>query len=247
MPNRIIKDSIHNSEKINKLTDFQFRLWVSLITYVDDYGRGDARPAIIKGTCFPLRDRLTNRDIEAALTELAGTGCIGLYEVDGKSYLYFPNWESHQRVRTKVSKCPEPPTDDVSPQSAATRREMMLESRIQNPNPESESRIQNPKENGARARFTPPTLQEVTAYCQERGNKIDPQRFVDFYEAKGWKVGQTPMKDWKAAVRTWEQRDRNGPTFTGSQPRPNLALQYTQRQYTTEEANDVFADPSKFG
>ena len=247
MPNRIIKDSIHNSEKINKLTDFQFRLWVSLITYVDDYGRGDARPAIIKGTCFPLRDRLTNRDIEAALTELAGTGCIGLYEVDGKSYLYFPNWESHQRVRTKVSKCPEPPTDDASPQSAATRREMMLESRIQNPNPESESRIQNPKENGARARFTPPTLQEVTAYCQERGNNVDPQRFVDFYEAKGWKVGNTPMKDWKAAVRTWEQRDRNGPTFTGSQPRPNPALQYTQRQYTTEEANDVFADPSKFG
>lgn len=96
-------------------------------------------------------------------------------------------------------------------------------------------------------RFKPPTLQEVTAYCQERGNKIDPQRFVDFYEAKGWRVGNTPMKDWKAAVRTWEQRDRNGPTFTGSQPRPNPALQYTQRQYTTEEANDVFADPSKFG
>jgi hypothetical protein len=87
----------------------------------------------------------------------------------------------------------------------------------------------------------------VTDYCQERGNKVDPQRFVDFYEAKGWKVGNTPMKDWKAAVRTWEQRDRNGPTFTGSQPRPNPALQYTQRQYTTEEANDVFADPSKFG
>ena len=70
MPNRIIKDSIHESEKVNAMTDFQFRLWVSLITYVDDYGRGDARPAIIKGNCFPLRDRLTNKDIDAALTGL---------------------------------------------------------------------------------------------------------------------------------------------------------------------------------
>ncbi len=92
MPNRIIKDSIHESEKVNAMTDFQFRLWVSLITYVDDYGRGDARPAIIKGNCFPLRDRLTNKDIDAALTGLAGIGCIVLYEVDGRPYLCFPNW-----------------------------------------------------------------------------------------------------------------------------------------------------------
>lgn len=114
---------------------------------------------------------------------------------------------------------------------------------IPNPEPKEDKRDKS----RTAPRFKPPTLQEVTDYCQERGNKIDPQRFVDFYEAKGWRVGNTPMKDWKAAVRTWEQRDRNGPTFTGSQPRQNPALQYTQRQYTTEEANDVFADPSKFG
>ena len=67
MPNRMIKDSIHISEKVNAMTDFQFRLWVNLITYVDDFGRGDARPAVIKGACFPLRERLTNKDIEKAL------------------------------------------------------------------------------------------------------------------------------------------------------------------------------------
>lgn len=114
---------------------------------------------------------------------------------------------------------------------------------IPNPEPKEDKRDKS----RTAPRFKPPTIQEVTDYCQERGNKVDPQRFIDFYEAKGWRVGNTPMKDWKAAVRTWEQRDRNGPTFTGSQPRPNPALQYTQRQYTTEEANDVFADPSKFG
>jgi hypothetical protein len=56
-------------------------------------------------------------------------------------------------------------------------------------------------------RFTPPTVDEVRAYCKERGNGVDPQRFVDYYSSNGWMVGKTKMKDWKAAVRTWEQRD----------------------------------------
>lgn len=58
-----------------------------------------------------------------------------------------------------------------------------------------------------RKRFTPPKLEEVEAYCRERNNSVDASRFLDYYEAVGWKVGKQPMKDWKAAVRTWERRD----------------------------------------
>ena len=54
-------------------------------------------------------------------------------------------------------------------------------------------------------RFVPPTPEEVNAYCQERHNGIDGSEFCDFYTSKGWKVGKNPMKDWKAAVRTWER------------------------------------------
>lgn len=54
-------------------------------------------------------------------------------------------------------------------------------------------------------KFTPPSIEEVTAYCLERGKGVDPQRFVDFYTSNGWKVGKNPMKDWKASVRTWER------------------------------------------
>ena len=61
----------------------------------------------------------------------------------------------------------------------------------------------------ARKRFTPPTLAEVTAYCRERQNAVDPQRFIDYYTANGWKVGKNSMKDWKAAVRTWESKQRD--------------------------------------
>lgn len=58
-----------------------------------------------------------------------------------------------------------------------------------------------------RSVFTPPSVEEVAAYCAERNNGIDPQAFVDYYAARGWKYkGSVPMKDWKAAVRTWEQR-----------------------------------------
>lgn len=66
----------------------------------------------------------------------------------------------------------------------------------------------NTKEKEKTKRFTPPTVEEVRAYCQERGNRIDPETFVDHYTANGWKVGgKSPMKDWRAAVRTWEKRD----------------------------------------
>ena len=57
-----------------------------------------------------------------------------------------------------------------------------------------------------------PSVDEVRAYCQERHNNVDPETFVDFYSSKGWKVGNQPMKDWKACVRTWEKRD--GPVKT---------------------------------
>lgn len=62
------------------------------------------------------------------------------------------------------------------------------------------------KRRNAPKRFTPPSVEEVKAYCLERKNGLDAQAFVDFYSSKGWKVGNNPMKDWKAAVRTWENR-----------------------------------------
>ena len=63
------------------------------------------------------------------------------------------------------------------------------------------------KKREARKRSSTPSVDEVREYCFERGNGVDAETFVDFYASKGWKVGNAPMKDWKAAVRTWEKRD----------------------------------------
>ena len=219
MPNRIIKESAFTSEKISNLSDFAFRLWVGLITQADDNGRGDARPAIIKGRVFALRERVSVKDIDAALRALAAGGCVSLYSVGGKPYYQFPNWAAHQRVRNVCSKYPSPEEadsiyeqDTVScgelPQVAASCGELRPES---NPIQSESNTNPNPSVGDApaapRTRFQKPTLEEIQAYCQERGNSVDAQRFFDYYTANGWKVGKNPMKDWKATVRTWERSD----------------------------------------
>ena len=114
MPNRIIKESIRTSKKVNALNDFQFRTWLYLITYVDDFGRGSADPELLKGFVFPRRKGVTEVQIQKALADLANTGMIKLYEVDGDSFFYFPNWAKHQRIQTKQSKFPEPPESTVN-------------------------------------------------------------------------------------------------------------------------------------
>ena len=60
-------------------------------------------------------------------------------------------------------------------------------------------------------RFTAPSFEDVKAYCEERKNNVDAERFIDYYTANGWKVGKNPMKDWKAAVRSWERNDFGKP------------------------------------
>ena len=73
----------------------------------------------------------------------------------------------------------------------------------------AESQTAKPKKAAA---FVKPTVEEIRAYCEERKNGLDAQAFFDFYESKGWKVGAAKMKDWRASVRTWEQRRKTEQT-----------------------------------
>ena len=81
-------------------------------------------------------------------------------------------------------------------------------------------------------RFTQPTLEDVRAYCRERNNNVDAERFYDYYTSNGWKVGRNPMKDWKAAVRRWERHGWNGYGFGGQQQKMNPSN-------LPEDANDL--------
>ena len=57
--------------------------------------------------------------------------------------------------------------------------------------------------------FKKPSVEEISSYCQERNNNINPEQFYDYYEANGWKINRNPMKDWKATVRNWERNEFN--------------------------------------
>lgn len=78
------------------------------------------------------------------------------------------------------------------------------------------------KKKKSASRFIPPTVEQVKEYCIERNNNVDPERFVDYYTSNGWIVGKNKMKDWKAAVRTWERRNFSNNTDNNKQSEPKL-------------------------
>jgi predicted phage replisome organizer len=84
------------------------------------------------------------------------------------------------------------------------------------------------------SRFTPPSLEEVQAYCRERKNGIDPEAFIAFYESNGWMVGKNKMKLWKSAIVTWEKREKK-PAQQSQQPKQNNFNKHPQREYTAED------------
>ena len=94
---------------------------------------------------------------------------------------------------------------------------------------ENDSYCSPPPPSGPK-RFVPPTLAEVQSYVAERQSPVDPQGFIDFYASKGWMVGKTPMKDWKAACRNAETWERWSRTEASAPPKNGLAQALTDRQ-----------------
>jgi len=81
--------------------------------------------------------------------------------------------------------------------------------------------------------FTPPSIDEVKKYCQERKNKVDPDRFINFYESKGWMVGKNKMKSWQAAVRNWEKTEKDGRADKkNDSKRSNVEQDYSTKDYS---------------
>lgn len=232
MPNRILKESICVSDSINQLKWFEEVLFYRLIVNCDDYGRYDGRPAIIKNKLFPLKDDLTLKVVTDAINKLASAGLVILYKYEDKPFLYLPTWELHQTIRAKKSKFP-PPEENLQASEiickqmhADASRCKQMQANVPVIQSESESYSESYSEEAhASKRFSEPTVEEVSAYCRERGNNIDPQRFVDYYTSNGWMVGRNKMKDWKAAVRTWEKQEYSTGSKNSEKSTNNIFLQ----------------------
>nr|DAE35611.1 MAG TPA: replisome organizer protein [Caudoviricetes sp.] len=150
-------------------------------------------------------------NVEVTLSYLASQGLI---EESGSGTYLLPEAlkgigsenESAERVRAFRNKKALQCNDDVTMGNVLESKSNPPETSC-NTDIDKDREIEKKKKAGkpARARFTKPTLEEIQAYCRERGNGVDANRFVDYYEANGWKVGKNPMKDWKAAIRNWEK------------------------------------------
>ena len=111
------------------------------------------------------------------------------------------------RANATVRKRPQATASETSQTEYKTEYKTEYEDKCEDKDEEESIRA----DKQPRTRFAPPTVEEVKEYCIERGNGIDPQHFVDYYTANGWKQGAgKPIKDWKACVRTWEGRNNSG-------------------------------------
>jgi hypothetical protein len=105
MPNRIIKESICSSDTVDKLSWFEECFFYRLMVNCDDYGRMDARSAILKSRLFPLKN-VTDKQMEAALNTLRTAGIVEVYMYDDRPFLQLRTWDKHQQIRAKKSKYP---------------------------------------------------------------------------------------------------------------------------------------------
>ena len=109
---------------------------------------------------------------------------------------------------------------NMVPECIQSGSNMEPQHNITKPNPTKHSRAESigADKPPAPRRFVPPTVCQVDAYCTEKGYSVDPARFVDYYTSNGWKVGKNPMRDWKAAVRNWNGKERAQSGKTESKP-----------------------------
>ena len=95
--------------------------------------------------------------------------------------------------------------------------------------------------------FIKPTIEDISNYCKERHNNIDPQAFIDFYASKGWMIGKNKMKDWRAAVRTWEVRDKaNKPVVLPRPPqKPSIDPDWKKDKIYDPKLKDIIHNIAK--
>ena len=177
-----------------------------LITAVLKYASGDQIPELVGGekyTFYALksqidRDKQSYAELSARRKEI---GALGGLAKATKRYQELPNAsKSYQTLANATKTCQDKDKEeDIRPTKEKTPTE-------------------------SKRKFSPPSLEEVREYCLQRKNTVKPEAFVDFYTSKGWMVGKTPMKDWKAAVRNWEHHEKPAAEPEKEDPYANVII-----------------------
>lgn len=229
MPDRIIKESSCTSDTLNELSDFEERFWWRLIVNCDDFGRFDARPAVLKSRLFPLMDGKTHKNMTDALRKLASVGLVKVYEVDGRPFLQVVKWDKHQRIRAKRSKYPSPidgaccqlPSND----SKCIRNPIQSESES-NPNPNPNICAEPESASTQNAILLPlndgsdfPVTEDMVAEFSGLYPAVDIMQ--ELRNMRGWLLNNPKNRKTMSGIRrfinSWLSREQNKPKNRRSQ------------------------------
>lgn len=210
-------------------------VWVMLLTMA---GRCNAGGMIFLTENVPYTTKMLADELgfDESVIQLAITALERLGMIQTDDFLTVTGWSEHQNV-DGLDKIREQTRERVARYRAnqkqlecnVTSNATVTHGNGTDIDKEEEKDLINNK----RKRFTPPTVDEVRQYCKERKNQVDAERFVDFYTSKGWVIGKnSPMKDWKSAVRNWE---KNSFTSGQAQQKKNDFHNFKQQDYDFAE------------
>lgn len=227
MPSRVIRGEINASRSLSRVSleaDLTFR---ALLVAVDDYGRCEADPLMLKALLYPRREKVAPRQVRAWVDELAVEGCVVLYVVDGVEYLALPAWEEHRgkSKRAGESKYPDPPATsrnspgdsrevtEIRPSVSGSGDSGLVDGGGVTLAPDGarsrSSKRRKAEKTGAPENLTDEQRAALRAWCESKpqhrwalSRLYDLEAAcLDHFRGKG-----TPMLDWLATVRTWIRR-----------------------------------------
>ncbi len=221
---RTIKPEFPHSESMGAVSRDARLLFILLWTIADDSGRLRGNAKLLSSLLFPYDADAKDR-LPVWMAELHRQKCLVSYDVDGHTYVQITNWENHQKIdRPSGSKFPAfDPSRESSRGLANNLEGSSLDQRIKegikgaedlDQGREGSRELANAREKTVEdktpaKKFAKPSLEEVRAFMEEQGCSIwysEGSKFWNFYESKGWLVGKSSMKDWKAAARGWISR-----------------------------------------
>jgi len=217
---RTIKPDFFFDVDLAKLGTYSRLLFIGLWCLADREGRLEDCPQKIKAQVFPY----DSVDGDMFLAELYNAGFIVRYSVSDREFIQITNFKKHQRTHPKEpeSNIPCADSEGAVKKNGEKCFSGMLPVESGGKGREGKGRSTDGKESrvpdNRPSAFVRPTLDELKAYCSERNSKVDPERFFNYYESNGWMVGRNKMKNWKAAVRTWEKNE-NGQGYAPAGPK----------------------------
>lgn len=212
-------NAFHNSLLTNPLSSSAIALWYGLMHINNKCGW--KREFNVTNMVLSINTGLSVQSLHRARNALKQAGLIDYRVRQGQqSTIYIMNYFAYQngKQNEQVSdKATEQVTDKVDEQATDKVTDKVSDDihKTRLDKTRLDSKESKPKKPASR--FQKPSLDEVMAYCRERGNSVDASRFIDYYESNGWKVGKNAMKDWRAAVRTWERGNSYGKPTSGAE------------------------------